>query len=316
MKFNRQYLLLAAAAAVAACTVFSSGTALLLGIFIGLTTGNPAASLIRSWTSRLLAASIVGLGAGMDLSVVARVGAQGIGYTCVTIAATMALGWWFGRLFNCSRPLTILISTGTAICGGSAIAAAAGAIHAEGEDVSVALATVFLLNAVALLLFPPIGHLVQLDQGAFGLWAALAIHDTSSVVGATLAYGADALRVGTTVKLARALWIVPVTLVLSRLQHHETQDTATRAKAKRPWFILGFLAAAALVTWLPQLQPAGQVVELTARRALVGTLFLIGTTMTRDTLLRVGARPLLLGVSLWVVVGVGTLLAVLADWIH
>lgn len=289
---------------------------LLAGVTVALVFGNPHAHRTRPLTSRLLAWSVMGLGAGMNLKTVALVGLQGFGYTMIGIALALALGAWLGRILKVNRNTAILVSVGTAICGGSAIAAAAPVIQAEEEETSVALATVFLLNAAALLIFPAIGHALGLGERAFGLWAALAIHDTSSVVGAASGYGSEALVVATTTKLARALWIVPLTLALgvwiARREHRE----AGHAKARRPWFILGFLAAAALVTYLPGLKPAGAFVARLAVRALVLTLFLLGLGLTRSSLAKVGARPFLQGILLWCLVGGCTLGAIQAGWIH
>lgn len=294
-----------------------SWLALCMGIALALGLGNPHSIRTKALTPRLLAWSVVGLGAGMNLQVVARVGLQGFGYTLAGITLTLALGATLGRLLGV-RPVTaLLISVGTAICGGSAIAAVAPVVRAEDEDVSLALGTVFLLNAAALVLFPWIGHALDLPERAFGLWSALAIHDTSSVVGAGSAYGPEALLVATTTKLARALWIVPLTLALGAwVARSEHRSGAPRAAAKRPWFILGFLAAAAVVTYLPGAQVPGGWVMALARRSLVLTLFLLGCGINREALAKVGPRPFLQGVLLWILVGAGTLGALHAGWIH
>lgn len=286
----------------------SSALALVLGIALAVTVGNPYLDLTRRYTHNLLALSVVGLGAGMDLGVVGRVGLRGIGYTVIGISTTLILGTLLGKLLKTSRDTSILITSGTAICGGSAIAAIAPTIGAKHHEVSVSLGTVFLLNALALLIFPPIGHALHLSEAQFGLWSALAIHDTSSVVGAAMQYGKEALQIGTTVKLARALWIVPLTIGIGFFVKAEKTEGAQ--KPKRPWFILGFIAAAALVTWVPALQPAGHIVEWIARRMLVLTLFLIGANLTPATLKSVGARPLIQGVVLWIIVAAGTLGAI------
>ena len=195
-----------------------------------------------------------------------------------------------------------------------AIAAMAPAIGARSHDVSVSLATVFFLNAVALFIFPPIGHHFGLSQAQFGVWSALAIHDTSSVVGAAMQYGAKALEIATTIKLTRALWIVPVTLAVGMVWNRGNPD-APAGKAKRPWFILGFVAAAALVTWVPSLKLAGHEVFRGAQRSLVVTLFLIGSGLSRGALQMVGRRPLIQGFVLWIMMGSGTLAAILLGWI-
>jgi uncharacterized integral membrane protein (TIGR00698 family) len=246
----------------------------------------------------LLALAVVGLGAGMDLRVVAAVGLHGVGYTVAGIAACFAIGALLTRVLRVPPLTGALITVGTAICGGSAIAAVVPILRPKEHQTSVALATVFLLNAVALFAFPAVGHRVGLGDGQFGLWSALAIHDTSSVVGAALAYGGGAVTTATTVKLARALWIVPLTLGLGLWQRR--RQAAAGGRAPRPWFIAGFVATAALVTFVPQLRPAGQVVVGAAQRALAVTLFLVGANLTRSALGAVGLRPLLQGVILWV----------------
>jgi uncharacterized integral membrane protein (TIGR00698 family) len=289
--------------------------ALLAGMAVALALENPWAARTRTWTPRLLALSVMGLGAAMNLRTVAVVGLQGFGYTLVGITCTLGLGILLGRALSVRRATGTLVSVGTAICGGSAIAAAAPVIGADDEETSAALAIVFLLNAAALALFPSIGHHVGLSQRAFGLWAALAIHDTSSVVGASATYGPEALVVATTTKLVRALWIVPVTLGLGLVRARpRTEGEAERPK--RPWFILGFLLAAALVTFFPVLQPAGRVLAAAAQRLLVLTLFLLGLGLSRDAVARVGARPLLLGVVLWLLVAGATLAALLLGWVR
>lgn len=294
-------LLLAAALLCVAAPWVSPPLALAAGVALTLTVGNPLEAATRPLTRRLLPLAVVALGGAMDLRVVARVGARGAGYTVVGILGCMALGALLARAVRVDRRTGALITVGTAICGGSAIAAAAPVLGADDRETSVALGTVFLLNSVALLLFPLLGHRAGLSPREFGLWAALAIHDTSSVVGATLAYGAPALAVGTTVKLARALWIVPVTMGLG-LAARRSRGAAAPRSARPPWFILGFVAVAALATFLPALRPAGLLLAEAGRRALVLTLFLVGLGLSRQALRAVGARALALGVGLWVLV--------------
>lgn len=286
--------------------------ALSCGILIAVIFENPFLTQTRASVHRLLTWSVMGLGCGMNLLVVAKVGAQGLGYTVVGITCTMALGLFLGRLLRLEREIAILIATGTAICGGSAIAAVGPVIRAKSHSMSVALGTVFLFNAVALLIFPPLGHYFGLSQHQFGLWSALAIHDTSSVVGSALQYGNEALQIATTVKLARALWIVPVTVAASWMFSKGEQ----KGKAKRPWFILGFLIAAAIVTWIPGTQAAGHLVETVAKRTLVLTLFFIGANLSRETLKQVGPTPLIQGFLLWVIVLSATLGGLLTHLIH
>ena len=292
-----------------------SAAALFAGAALGLVWGNPWAEKSRQWTSPLLGVSIVALGAGMNLRVVASVGAHGILYTVVGISLTLALGNLLGRWLKTAPHVSVLLTVGTAICGGSAIAAVAPVIRAKHQDITLALATVFVLNALALLIFPGIGHFMGLSQIDFGLWSALAIHDTSSVVGSTLQYGREALAVGTTVKLARALWIVPVTLFFSFLYRGEGNSTNALALLRRSWFILGFLIAAAVFTWVPGLESLGHASAQLGTRLMVGVLFLIGSGLTVETLRKVGIKPFVQAVTLWVIVATGTLLCISRHWI-
>jgi uncharacterized integral membrane protein (TIGR00698 family) len=220
-------------------------TALLGGALLALVLGNPHQDRFRRWIHPLLGWSVVGLGAGMNLGVVLKAGLRGLGATAVSIALTLTLGIWLARRMGVSGDTGLLINVGTAICGGSAIAAVAPVIAAEEHETSAALGMVFLLNAVGLIAFPLIGRALRLSQEGFGWWAALGIHDTSSVVGAALAYGHKALEVAAAVKLARVLWIVPVALGLGLIRKQGLGTT----KGHRPWFILGFLAAAGLLLW-------------------------------------------------------------------
>jgi uncharacterized integral membrane protein (TIGR00698 family) len=292
----------------------SPAIALLVGMAIALTLGNPYPLTTTRFVTPLLQLSVIGLGAGMNLIEVGRVGMHGFLYTVVGITLTLSTGLVLGWLIRTERDTSLLITVGTAICGGSAIAAVAPAIRAKNHDVSVALATVFFLNAVALVVFPPIGHHLGLGQMQFGVWSALAIHDTSSVVGAAMQYGARALEIATTIKLTRALWIVPVTLAIGMVWNRGATVTS-KSKPMRPWFILGFVAAAALVTWIPALTAPGHIVFLCAQRLLVVTLFLVGSGLSRQALKAVGRRPIIQGFVLWVMMGAGTLGAILLGWI-
>lgn len=276
-------------------------SALLLGIALALLVGNPWPRPVAAWTRKVLAWSIVCLGAGMNLGRVLEAGRHGLVLTFCTILATLGLGMLLARALRVRGKAGLLVAAGTAICGGSAIAALAPAIDAPEEDTSVALATVFLLNAAGLVLFPVLGHALGLSQRAFGFWSALAIHDTSSVVGAGLAYGPQALQIGTTVKLARALWIVPLTFAAAALTHR------TGAPRRHPWFILGFLATAAAFTWLPGAQPLGAGLAVLARKGMALALFGVGAGISPQGLRQVGPRPLVMGVALWLVVAAASL---------
>lgn len=288
--------------------------ALLSGMCLAVFLGNPYIERTRKVTHLFLAFSVVGLGAGMNLHTVGQAGFHGIGYTLIGITFALILGKAFGKVLGTPKDASLLVCVGTAICGGSAIAAVAPTIRAKPHEVSIALGTVFILNAAGLVFFPWMGHYFGLTQPQFGLWAALAIHDTSSVVGATLQYGSQALEIGTTVKLARALWIVPVTFAIGMIRSR-SQTGETSQKIKKPWFILGFLTAAALATWIPGLQGPGHLVEAVARRTLVLTLFLIGSNLTLSTLKSVGIRPFAQGVLLWLSIATVTLGGILSGWI-
>ena len=256
----------------------------------------------------LLQASVVGLGFGMNLGQVLRVGRSGFLYTAGSISFALLLGWGLGRLLHVEKGVSFLISAGTAICGGSAIAAVAPITNASEEEIAVSLGTVFLLNSVALLTFPAIGTGLHMTQTQFGLWSALAIHDTSSVVGATAKFGALALAVGTTVKLARALWIVPVSMGTALVKK-------SKARIKWPWFILFFCLAAVANSYLPLFQPVYPELKHLGVIGLTVTLFLIGTGLSMKTLREVGVRPLLQGVLLWIVVAAGSLALIRSGWI-
>lgn len=275
-------------------------TALTAGILFSLFLGNPCPHITTTWSKMLLQWSVVGLGFGVSIVEVWNAGREAVFYTPVSIGLTVAVGVLLGKVLNTAPKASLLISFGTAICGGSAIAAMAPVIDASDEEIAVSLATVFSLNAVALLVFPPLGHLFGLTERQFGLWAALAIHDTSSVVGAASAYGASALAIGTTVKLARAVWIAPSALIASRF-------TQSRTKTVFPLFIIGFIAAAAIRSIVPSLNSVWQAASLLARQGLVVTLFLVGNGLTREVLQRAGIRPMAQGVLLWVVASLAVL---------
>lgn len=251
----------------------------------------------------LLQASVVGLGFGMNLHEVIRAGRSGFVYTAISISSALLTGLLIGHLFKVRGTASLLISAGTAICGGSAIAAVGPVVNAGEEEMAVSLGTVFVLNAVALFLFPAVGYALHLTQDQFGLWSALAIHDTSSVVGATTKYGTEALMVGTTIKLARALWIVPVALALAILKKRE-------AKVKWPWFILFFCLAAVTSTYMSSLAPVCAKLSALGKVGLTVTLYLIGSGISRSTIKQVGVRPLLQGAVLWSIVGTASLLLI------
>jgi len=293
----------------AASGLISPPIALAVGLVFGFCFSHPYAGQMKNLTRFLLQASVVALGFGMNLSEVVRAGRSGFIYTAAGIAFAMVLGMALGKFMKVDSGASFLITSGTAICGGSAIAAVAPITQASEEEMAVSLGTVFTLNSIALFLFPALGWTFHLTQTQFGLWSALAIHDTSSVVGATAKYGSVALAVGTTVKLARALWIVPISLGTSIVKK-------SKARLQIPWFILFFCLAAVANSYLPIFNPAYPVLSKLGKIGLTLTLYLIGTGLSRETLRRVGVRPLLQGTLLWAVVATGSLALILAGWIH
>ncbi|WP_244151894.1 YeiH family protein [Malonomonas rubra] len=278
----------------------SSGLALSAGFAFSFLFGNPFPRQTGQYSKTLLKLSVVGLGFGVNIVSVLEVGRDSLLLTLISLLVTILVGQGLGRWLQVPANTRQLIAFGTAICGGSAIAAMAPVIKAKDEEIAVSLATIFTLNALALLLFPPLGQLFGLSQEQFGLWAALAIHDTSSVVGAAAAFGSVALAVGTTAKLTRALWIAPCAL-LAGAYYKSAEKTGI------PLFILGFIAAAGISSWLSAYAPIWDGIYGIARQALVMTLFLIGSGLTREVLKQVGLRPLLMGLLLWILVSAATL---------
>ena len=293
---------------LSASGLISPPFALLGGLVFGLAVAHPFNLESRRLSKFLLQASVVALGFGMNLHQVLEAGRSGFLYTAVSITAVMFLGLGFGYLLSVGKKSAFLISAGTAICGGSAIAAVGPIADASEEEMAVSLGSVFILNSVALFLFPVVGYAFHMTQSQFGLWSALAIHDTSSVVGATAKYGPTALAVGTTVKLARALWIVPLSLVTAI-------TLKSKARIQWPWFILFFCLAALLNTTLPAFAPAFSILNGLGKIGLTVTLFLIGTGLNKETLKQVGIRPLVQGLVLWIIVGTVTLALILFHWI-
>jgi uncharacterized integral membrane protein (TIGR00698 family) len=287
----------------------SAPMALFGGLAYALVLAHPFHTHSKQLAKFLLQASVVALGFGMNLHEVMQAGRSGFMYTAGSICTAMLLGLGLGYVLQVSKRASFLISAGTAICGGSAIAAVGPIAEASEEEMAVSLGTVFILNSVALLLFPLIGFEFHLTQTQFGLWSALAIHDTSSVVGATAKYGATALAVGTTVKLARALWIVPLSAVTA-------VALKSKARIQWPWFILLFCGAVLLKTLLPEFSTAFGGLNHLGKLGMTMTLFLIGTGLNKATLERVGVRPLLQGLVLWIIVGTSTLALIFFNRIH
>lgn len=283
----------------------SPAVALFMGIAIALTIGAPYPKSNKKVSKYLLQAAVVGLGFGMNLHSALAAGKEGMLFTIVSVVGVMIVGVTLGKLLRVNPKNAYLISSGTAICGGSAIAAVSPIIDADDNDTSLALATIFILNAIALFIFPPIGEALGLSQQQFGTWAAIAIHDTSSVVGAGAAYGEEALQVATTIKLTRALWIFPLALV---------SILVFRSKGKKiaiPWFILFFILAMVANTYLSIPAEVSKTIVVVAKKALSITLFLIGCGLSLGAIRKVGAKPLILGVVLWTLISVVTLLVVM-----
>lgn len=257
-----------------------------------------------SFVKKLLQYSIIGLGFGINLNTAIEAGSQGFLFTVSTIALVMIFGLFLAKILKIDKTIAQLISAGTAICGGSAIAAVAPILKANSKQTSVALGIVFVLNAVALFIFPEIGHFFNLTQNQFGIWSAIAIHDTSSVVGAASKYGNEALQIATTVKLARALWIIPLAFLISVF-------TKSEGKIKIPYFIGFFVLAILAGTYLPFLQNFNSIISEISRDTLKVALFLIGAGLSLQNLKNIGIKPLLLGIILWIFISSISLYAVL-----
>ena len=281
--------------------------ALFLGLAFALLCGQAYPKFNKKVSKKLLQYAVVGLGFGMNLHASLASGKEGMMFTIVSVVGTMLIGMFIGRkMLKVNRDTSYLISSGTAICGGSAIAAVGPVIKAKDSDMSVALATIFVLNAIALFIFPVFGQWLGLTQQEFGTWAAIAIHDTSSVVGAGAAYGEEALQVATTIKLTRALWIIPLALATSFIFKSKGK------KVSIPWFILWFIVAILINTYLLDSVPqVGKAISGLARKGLIITMFFIGASLSTDVLKAVGVKPLVQGVMLWLIISVGSLAYIL-----
>lgn len=258
----------------------------------------------KKYSSRILQYSIVLMGFGMNLQQVIEVSSKGIVLTACSVVLIFLTGILLGKLFKVEKNTSILISSGTAICGGSAIAAVSPIIGAKDSQISFSLTVVFVLNSIALFIFPYIGEYLNMSQESFGYWSAIAIHDTSSVVGAGAAYGQEALQTATTVKLARTLWIIPLSFLVMLFTKKEN---GSKGKVKIPWFILYFIITILIAGFLPTLQPAYSVLAYIGKRGMVLALFMIGSGFAFSDLKTVGARPFILGVVLWIIISVSTL---------
>jgi uncharacterized integral membrane protein (TIGR00698 family) len=279
--------------------------ALLAGIVLVQFIQHPFPKLNKKLTKYLLQASVVGLGFGMNIWQAASAGKEGLFFTIFSIITTIGLGWYIGWKLHIEKPTSFLISSGTAICGGSAIAAISPIVKASEKQITTALGIVFVLNSIALFIFPQIGHSLHMSQHQFGVWAAIAIHDTSSVVGAAHQYGNEALQIATTIKLERALWIIPLAILSIFIFKSDSK------KIKIPYFIFLFIAAIVLNTFLPGIHFVSPYITTIARTGLKISLFLIGTTLTKDLIFTVGFKPFLQGILIWVFISVLSLITVL-----
>lgn len=278
--------------------------ALLSGFLFAELIGHPFLQLNSKATAQLLKICVVCLGFGINLTTAIQAGKDGFLFTVATIILTFVLGYLLARMLKVNKQATHLISSGTAICGGSAIAAVAPVINASDRDISVSLGIVFMLNAVGLFLFPILGYAFDLSQKEFGLWSAIAIHDTSSVVGAATTYGEEALKTATVVKLARALWIIPLAIVTAFVFRSKGKTI------KIPWFILWFVLAIVINSYVSEIASIAPQVVSAAKKGLVLTLFLIGAGLSIKRIREVGWQPLLLGIILWFVISIVSLLVI------
>lgn len=295
--------------AIIICTtpISSPPIALLLGLFFAQFIGHPFVHLNSKSTGLLLKVSVVGLGFGMNVTQAMEAGKSGFLLTISSILFTILLGIVLGKLLGIEKKITTLVSSGTAICGGSAIAAIGPVVGANDKEMSVSMGTIFLLNSLALVIFPPIGHYFHLTDQQFGLWSAVAIHDTSSVVGAASTYSETALHVATTVKLARALWIIPLTIIIAFFFKRDKEGSK---KMKMPWFILLFVVSMILNSYVPFIHEFSTTLFSISKIGLSVTLFLIGAGLSMAEIKAVGWRPLALGVGLWAFISVLSFLAI------
>lgn len=298
-----------AAAAVCLLPFMDAGLALLLGFVLALVMPHPFPTQHKKWSHYLLQASVIGLGFGMNVHSALEAGRAGLWLTMASISVALCTGIYLGRRLHIGSKIAYLISAGTAICGGSAIAAISPLIKAKESDISIAMGTVFLLNAVALFLFPWIGHLLHMTDNQFGLWAAIAIHDTSSVIGAAGRYSPQALELATTVKLARALWIIPVSLIT--LFVLKSAPAAQAPKITIPWFIFLFIAVVVLNTFIPPVHFIAPFLLTLSKKGMIVTLFLIGTSLSPRMIRNTGVRPLALGITVWTLIASGSLWVIL-----
>ena len=279
--------------------------ALLLGLVVAQLIKNPFEELSQKIIQVLLKCAVVGLGFGMNLQNALEVGKQGFNLTIFSFTSTLFLGIVAGKYLGIDKKISQLIASGTAICGGSAIAAISPIIRANPKQISIGLGSVFMLNSIALFVFPALGHLFEMTQHQFGLWCAIAIHDTSSVIGAANVYGNEALQVATTVKLARALWIIPVSIFFVLFSKGSSRSINI------PYFILFFILAIVASTYLNPVQVAAPYIVSASKISLTLVLFLIGSTLNFKLLKDVGMKPILLGIGLWIFIAMSSLLVIM-----
>lgn len=292
--------------------VITAPTALFIGLLFAIVFGIPYPKFNKKLSKYLLQASVVGLGFGMNLQQSLKSGADGMLFTIISVVVVMIAGIWLGRVLKINDKATYLISSGTAICGGSAIAAVGGVMKANEKNMAVSLGVIFILNAIALFIFPPLGHLFNMSDAQFGTWAAIAIHDTSSVVGAGAAYSPEACELATLIKCTRALWIIPLAFFTMWYFRKDIKGGEGKAKISIPWFILLFVVAMVINTYTSDslsflkgsLYPG--IVEA-AKQALIAVLFAIGASLSLKVIKEVGAKPLILAVLLWIIIGVSSL---------
>ncbi len=295
--------------------IISAPIALFVGLVFAFTFGIPFPKFNKKLSKYLLQASVVGLGFGMNLEKSLQSGADGMLFTIVSVIGVMIIGIMLGKYMRSDGKTSYLISSGTAICGGSAIAAVGGVMKANENEMAVSLGVIFILNAIALFIFPPLGHFFGLSQAQFGTWAAIAIHDTSSVVGAGAAYGAEACELATLIKCTRALWIIPLAF-FTMWYYRKDKSGEGKAKISIPWFILLFVVAMIINTYTPQsIMPVMggiyNTLVVIAKQCLIAVLFAIGASLSLKVIRQVGVKPLIQALTLWMVIGAGSLFVIM-----
>ncbi|MDE7160288.1 MAG: putative sulfate exporter family transporter [Muribaculaceae bacterium] len=301
--------------AICGVEIISAPVALFAGLVFAFVFGIPHPKFNKKFSKLALQASVVGLGFGMNLEKSLQSGAEGMLFTIVSVVGVMVIGVLLGRYMRIDSKTSYLVSSGTAICGGSAIAAVGGVLRANENEMAVSLGVIFILNAIALFIFPPLGHWFGLSQEQFGTWAAIAIHDTSSVVGAGAAYGNEACEIATLIKCTRALWIIPLAFFTMWFYRNDRGGEG-KAKVSIPWFILLFVLAMIINTYTPSglmgaMRPVYDVLVVAAKQCLVAVLFAIGASLSIRVVKQVGVKPLVQALTLWMVIGAGSLFVIM-----